>query len=155
MVYVRLARGWTDDEGAAYAAGDMVDIDAVTLAELEAEGVVATQDKVDGHDDSYDGKAKWPGLTTPHPDGHGEPMKWPGLTTPHPDGDGEPMKWPGLTTPHPDGHGGNGANAPLRDDPGLSDGSVASDDSVASDGSGLSDGSEGGGGADPSWPGLT
>ncbi len=146
MVYVRLARGWTDDEGAAYAAGDMVDIDAVTLAELEAEGVVATQDaatrdgatqdgatqdgatqdKADGHDDGYDGKVTWPGLTTSRPD-----VK------------GRTMKWAGLTTPRPDGHGGNGANAPLRGGAGLSEGSRLSG------GSGRSDGSEGGGGDDP------
>ncbi len=41
MVYVRLARDWTDSTGAPHHAGDMVDVDAVTLAELEATGVVA------------------------------------------------------------------------------------------------------------------
>jgi hypothetical protein len=41
MVYVRLASDWTDGTGAAHHAGDMVDVDAVTLAELEATGVVA------------------------------------------------------------------------------------------------------------------
>lgn len=41
MVYVRLAKDWTDGTGAAHDAGDMVDVDAVTLAELEATGVVA------------------------------------------------------------------------------------------------------------------
>ncbi len=40
MVYVRLARDWTDGTGASHHAGDMVDVDAVTLAELEATGVV-------------------------------------------------------------------------------------------------------------------
>lgn len=40
MVYVRLARDWTDGTGTAHQAGDMVDVDAVTLAELEATGVV-------------------------------------------------------------------------------------------------------------------
>jgi hypothetical protein len=41
MVYVRLARDWTDATGAAHHSGEMVDVDAVTLAELEATGVVA------------------------------------------------------------------------------------------------------------------
>jgi hypothetical protein len=45
MVYVRLARDWTDGGGAAHDAGDMVDVDAVTLAELEADGVVACADR--------------------------------------------------------------------------------------------------------------
>lgn len=44
MVYVRLAREWTDAEGTAHDAGDMVDVDAVTLAQLEADGVVASSD---------------------------------------------------------------------------------------------------------------
>ena len=45
MVCVRLARDWTDGAGAAHGAGDMVDVDAVTLAELEADGVVACADR--------------------------------------------------------------------------------------------------------------
>jgi len=40
MVYVRLARDWTDHGGAMHGAGDLVDVDAVTLAELEADGTV-------------------------------------------------------------------------------------------------------------------
>jgi hypothetical protein len=44
MVCVRLARRWTDGAGAPHPAGDLVDVDAVTLAELEADGVVATVD---------------------------------------------------------------------------------------------------------------
>jgi hypothetical protein len=47
MVYVRLARDWTDSTGAAHAAGEMVDVDAVTLAELEATGVVSSVEKGD------------------------------------------------------------------------------------------------------------
>lgn len=41
MVYVRLAQDWTDADGARHAAGAMVDVDAGTLAELEAAGTVA------------------------------------------------------------------------------------------------------------------
>lgn len=40
MVYVRLARDWTDPSGNRHEAGDMVDVDAATLATLEAGGIV-------------------------------------------------------------------------------------------------------------------
>lgn len=39
-MYVRLASAWVDPRGAVHNAGDVVDIDAVTLAELEEQGVV-------------------------------------------------------------------------------------------------------------------
>jgi hypothetical protein len=39
-VLVRLAAGWTDPFGIAHNAGDVVDIDVITLAELEERGVV-------------------------------------------------------------------------------------------------------------------
>ena len=42
---VRLAVSWTDPFGIAHDAGEVVDIDAVTLAELEEQGVV---DNLDG-----------------------------------------------------------------------------------------------------------
>lgn len=42
MVYVRLAKDWTDGDGRQHRAGDMVDLDAGTLAALEADGVVAS-----------------------------------------------------------------------------------------------------------------
>jgi hypothetical protein len=41
MVYVRLAKDWTDSSGNAHSAGEMVDVDAGTLATLEANGTVA------------------------------------------------------------------------------------------------------------------
>lgn len=41
MVCVRLDREWMDQRGASHAPGDLVDVDAGTLAELEAIGVVA------------------------------------------------------------------------------------------------------------------
>jgi hypothetical protein len=117
MVYVRLAQGWTDGGGAAHAPGDMVDVDAVTLAELEEDGVVATTDKVDGERVRGGVRAAaWPGLTTPRPDGSDDGSHddaWPGLTTPSPDSDSgggsqpapgsdgkdgdEEEAWPGLT----------------------------------------------------------
>ncbi len=37
---VRLATAWIDPFGMSFNAGDLVDIDAVTLAELEEQGVV-------------------------------------------------------------------------------------------------------------------
>jgi hypothetical protein len=39
-VQVRLARDWTDGTGADHEAGDLVEVDTITLAELEATGVV-------------------------------------------------------------------------------------------------------------------
>lgn len=66
MVYVRLAKDWTDGDGTAYAAGDMVDVDAGTLAELEAAGIVAGPGEGGGDTD-------WPGPTATSPD-------WPGPT---------------------------------------------------------------------------
>jgi hypothetical protein len=104
MVYVRLAQGWTDGGGAAYAAGDMVDIDAVTLAELEARGVVATADQVAGDGVKDEVKAAaWPGLTTPPPGGDGHGDAWPGLTTPRPDSDGGRTPEKAEKVPSPDG----------------------------------------------------
>jgi hypothetical protein len=40
MVYVRLDGEWTDGEGVNHSAGEMVDVDAATLAKLQADGVV-------------------------------------------------------------------------------------------------------------------
>jgi hypothetical protein len=39
-VQVRLARDWMDPTGTGHAAGDLVEVDTITLAELEATGVV-------------------------------------------------------------------------------------------------------------------
>ena len=40
MVAVRLARGWVGYSGSVHRAGELVDVDAITLAKLEACGVV-------------------------------------------------------------------------------------------------------------------
>ncbi|MCW3842365.1 hypothetical protein ONA70_19895 [Micromonospora yasonensis] len=37
---VRLSAAWTDPRGTVWAPGDTVDVDAVTLAELEEQGMV-------------------------------------------------------------------------------------------------------------------
>lgn len=52
-MYVRLATAWTDADGVAHGAGDVIDVDAVTLAELEEQGLVDNldgQEPVDGSD---------------------------------------------------------------------------------------------------------
>jgi hypothetical protein len=89
MVYVRLAQDWTDDGGTAHAAGEMIDVDAVTLAELEADGVVESAEKPDG------GEAPtpaWPGPTSPS---EPTPEAWPGPTSPS---EPTPEAWLGPTS---------------------------------------------------------
>ncbi|WBB95113.1 MULTISPECIES: hypothetical protein [unclassified Solwaraspora] len=43
MVYVKLEQDWTDPSGASHGAGEMIDLDAGTLAKLQEEGVVAEE----------------------------------------------------------------------------------------------------------------
>ena len=40
MVYVMLRSDWTDSNGVTHPAGDTVDVDAATLAQLQAQGIV-------------------------------------------------------------------------------------------------------------------
>jgi hypothetical protein len=47
MVAVRLARGWVGYGGMVHRPGELVDVDAVTLARLEASGVVTPSESVD------------------------------------------------------------------------------------------------------------
>jgi hypothetical protein len=61
MVHVRLAKDWTDSAGNAHAAGSTVDVDAATLAELEASGVVTEGGETDGWPGSSAGTDGWPG----------------------------------------------------------------------------------------------
>jgi hypothetical protein len=44
-VQVRLARSWVDGAGVSHGRGDVVDIDAVTLAQLEEAGIVTDPNK--------------------------------------------------------------------------------------------------------------
>ena len=80
---VRLAVAWTDPFGVSHCAGDLVDIDAVTLAELEEQGVVenmtdpkeAYVGPTGGEDDSYVGPTgtqsdSYVGPTGTDPDGY-------------------------------------------------------------------------------------
>jgi len=46
-VYVRLAADWADPSGAVHGAGEFVDVDIVTLAELEERGVVENAEEID------------------------------------------------------------------------------------------------------------
>ncbi len=39
-MYVRLVAAWADPSGAVHGPGEFVDVDVVTLAELEEQGVV-------------------------------------------------------------------------------------------------------------------
>jgi hypothetical protein len=59
MVHVKLEQDWTDTTGAAHSAGDTIEVDAVTLAELEAAGVVTAEQK----DDKGGRKDSWAGPT--------------------------------------------------------------------------------------------
>jgi hypothetical protein len=70
MVYVRLARKWVDGTGASHSAGDMVDVDAATLAQLEESGVVTPVDE-----DGTDGLAGGPGH---EPEADGPRRAWAG-----------------------------------------------------------------------------
>jgi hypothetical protein len=61
MVQARLEKAWTDDSGKTYSAGESVDLDAATLAELQEKGIVKS----------------WAGPTAPPSD----TKKWAGPTT--------------------------------------------------------------------------
>ena len=52
-MYVRLAEDWADPTGAVHGAGEFVDIDVVTLAELEEQGVVENPEEI--------GRPEWVG----------------------------------------------------------------------------------------------
>ena len=68
---VRLAVDWIDPFGVTHGPGELVDVDAVTLAELEQHGMVETM--------SDDQPEKWIGPGSPEPD------KWIGPGSPTPD----------------------------------------------------------------------
>ncbi|WP_410811013.1 hypothetical protein [Micromonospora sp. 067-2] len=59
MVYVKLESDWTDGNGVNHSAGESVDVDAATLANLQAEGIVSEQ----SHGKGKDGKGpdQWAG----------------------------------------------------------------------------------------------
>ncbi|MBO0866986.1 MAG: hypothetical protein J2P15_00335 [Micromonosporaceae bacterium] len=66
---MRLAAAWTDPSGAVHNAGDVVDIDPVTLAELEEQGVV---------DDGESTTVKAESIVKPTWNGPGDKPTWNG-----------------------------------------------------------------------------
>ncbi|MEU4567187.1 hypothetical protein [Micromonospora sp. NPDC023956] len=62
MVYVRLNAEWTDTDGVNHAAGETVDVDAATLAELQAAGIVTEGPKSGGGETT-----EWVGPTSTKP----------------------------------------------------------------------------------------
>ncbi|WP_020521295.1 hypothetical protein [Catelliglobosispora koreensis] len=86
---VRLALAWTDPFGVPHGAGELVDIDAVTLAELEEQGVVMNM---------TDPTPTW---TSPTSDPEADPT-W---TSPTSDPDNEKDDWTSPTSePDDDGN---------------------------------------------------
>jgi hypothetical protein len=75
MVYVRLAREWVDGTGASHSAGDMVDVDAATLAQLEESGVVTPVDEGEADAPGTDGFGVGPGR---EPEADGPRRVWAG-----------------------------------------------------------------------------
>ncbi|KAB1154478.1 hypothetical protein OG777_16740 [Micromonospora peucetia] len=69
MVYVMLQSDWTDGSGVSHLAGDSVDVDAATLAALQAQGIVSEQSGggKDGTEWVGPGSTNWvgPGSNTP------------------------------------------------------------------------------------------
>jgi hypothetical protein len=69
MVFVRLNGDWTDGDGVSHSAGEMVDVDAATLAVLQSEGIVTegSGGGKEGTDWAGPGSTNWagPGSTTP------------------------------------------------------------------------------------------
>jgi hypothetical protein len=80
MVAVRLARGWIGYGGTVHRAGELVDVDAVTLAKLEACGVVTPSESA--------GTQQWAGPTGEDPDEE-RTAAWAGPTGEPDDDDGD------------------------------------------------------------------
>ena len=68
MVHVKLDKEWTDSAGTTHSAGESVDVDAATLADLQEKGIVS------------DAK-NWAGPTGPKPS---DPQNWAGPTSSQP-----------------------------------------------------------------------
>ncbi|GAA1856108.1 hypothetical protein [Asanoa iriomotensis] len=93
MVHVQLEKDWTDGTGVEHAAGASVDVDAATLAQLQADGVVAgdevkaqgwmgpTREEPAAPEPTTDTKAQgWMGPTAPPKDTKAD--GWMGPTAP-------------------------------------------------------------------------
>ena len=95
MVAVRLARGWIGYGGAVHRAGDLVDVDPVTLAKLEASGVVTPSESA--------GTQQWAGPTGEEPPDDDRTVAWAGPTgdDDDDDGDDDSGEWAGPTSTNP------------------------------------------------------
>jgi hypothetical protein len=88
-VLVRLAADWTGPGEARHRAGDLVEVDNVTLAELEAGGFVATEEtpkrekpRPDDEKSTESTGSTTPQQPEPEPDEPGvvKPNGWPGIS---------------------------------------------------------------------------
>ncbi|GIL28778.1 hypothetical protein [Actinocatenispora comari] len=86
---VRLAADWTGPGEARHRAGDLVEVDNVTLAELEAGGFVATEETPKREEPRSDDEKSTettgttePQQPEPEPDKSGvvQPNGWPGIS---------------------------------------------------------------------------
>ncbi|BCJ36653.1 hypothetical protein Athai_41560 [Actinocatenispora thailandica] len=88
---VRLAADWTGPGEARHRAGDLVEVDNVTLAELEAGGFVATEEKPKREESRPDEETSTDGsgsAETTQPDPEPEPDTSGGI---------RPNGWPGIS----------------------------------------------------------
>lgn len=67
MVHVRLEKEWTDGKGISHAPGDSVDVDAATLAKLQAAGIVGGETDWLGPTGEGTEKEDWLGPTGTKP----------------------------------------------------------------------------------------
>jgi hypothetical protein len=94
MVQVRLAQTWTDTGGAAHRAGDLVDVDAITLAKLEACGVVTPNDSTEPRSGAT---PDWAGPTGPDTTGPDTTGPDTDIAGPTPDIEELTAEWAGPT----------------------------------------------------------
>jgi|GEM_PF-4986369 len=84
-MFVRLATDWTGPGETRHRAGDVVEVDNVTLAELEAGGYVATEDanepkKKDRDEDAQQKPRNESQSTESDDSGEIKPDSWPGIS---------------------------------------------------------------------------
>lgn len=65
MTQVRLERDWTDQDGNQHPVGALIEVDAGTLAELQAQGIVADPDGHPHNGTEPDGGWIGPGAASP------------------------------------------------------------------------------------------
>jgi hypothetical protein len=90
---VRLALAWIDPFGVVHGAGEHVDIDAVTLAELEEQGVVETM---------TDPTTEWNGPSGTEPTAKDPTTDWNGPSGAEPTAKDPETDWNGPSGTDPD-----------------------------------------------------